>query len=201
MCRQACAGNKPMRRRTLIRPAIIPISSFHSANSSGRPTTMDAMRARALQPHYASVPTATLRTLGSPQLQDRSHVLYNIAPAFWASWHPEETHQQDDQMSQRRPTDRHVPAHAVASVKRLTASTHSMHQHGQPWQLPGLLRRAGAMGPKARGRIMDGRVAVQRARDALVLAQHALGGARVRQHIVDGAHALRVQACRARPAE
>ena len=28
-----------------MRPAIMPISSFHSANSSGRPTTMDAMRA------------------------------------------------------------------------------------------------------------------------------------------------------------
>ncbi len=53
-------------------------------------------------------------------------------------------------MSQRRPTDRRVPAHAVASVKRFTASTHSMHQHGQPWQLPGLLRRAGAPAPWAR---------------------------------------------------
>ena len=32
-----------------MRPAIMPISSFHSAKSSGRPTTMDAMRARALR--------------------------------------------------------------------------------------------------------------------------------------------------------
>ena len=42
---------------------------------------------------------------------------------------------------------------------------------------------------------MHGRVTIKRPRDALVLAQHALGRARVRQHIVDGAHALRVQAC------
>ena len=45
------------------------------------------------------------------------------------------------------------------------------------------------------GRIMDRRVAVQRPSNALVLAEHALGGPGVRQHVVDRAHALRIQPC------
>ncbi len=45
------------------------------------------------------------------------------------------------------------------------------------------------------GRAVHGRVAVHRARDALDLAQHALGRARVGQHEVNRARALRVQPC------
>ncbi len=44
-------------------------------------------------------------------------------------------------------------------------------------------------------RTVDRRIGIQGARDALDLAQHALGGARVRQHEVDGTHALGVQPC------
>jgi hypothetical protein len=40
---------------------------------------------------------------------------------------------------------------------------------------------------------VGGRVAVQRPRDALELGEHPGGGAGVRQHQVDGAHALAVQ--------
>ena len=44
-------------------------------------------------------------------------------------------------------------------------------------------------------RTVNRRIGIKGARDALDLAQHALGGARVRQHEVDGTHALGVQPC------
>jgi len=37
----------PIRAATLMRPAMVSISAFHSANSSGRLMTVDAMRAPA----------------------------------------------------------------------------------------------------------------------------------------------------------
>ena len=46
---------------------------------------------------------------------------------------------------------------------------------------------------QAHARTVDGRVGVERARDALELAQHALARVRIRQYKVNCAHALRIQ--------
>ena len=61
---------------------------------------------------------------------------------------------------------------------------------------------AASKGRAAQGgeRTMHRRVGVERPGDALQLAHHALGGLGIRQHKVEGAHALSIQPCACTPA-
>jgi len=143
----------PIRGATLMRPAMVSISAFHSANSSGRLMTVDAMRAPAAR--------------GTRVMRPR----------------------------QPRPPLRPPQGRAGAGRCAATANTAA-------GSTPTRARWCAARAPQGpagswggAGRAVHGRVAVHRARDALDLAQHALGRARIGQHKVDRARALRVQPC------
>lgn len=89
-----------------------------------------------------------------------------------------------------RPSARLRARAAPGATQRQRAETPEARRCNHYCTLQGL---AGPWG--GAGRAVHGRVAVHRARDALDLAQHALGRARVGQHEVNRARALRVQPC------